>query len=93
MQKTSPTENIMRESLRQSEEKFRELAENTTDSFILSSGNKIIYVNPAFEQVYGYSRDELIRDPELLKKWIHPSDKERILNVMRTGALQVHLYL
>ncbi|HYW94647.1 MAG TPA: PAS domain S-box protein [Bacteroidales bacterium] len=73
------------DNLRLSEEKFRELAENTTDSFILSSGHKIVYVNPAFEQVYGYTREELMRDPDLQKKWIHPSDRERILDVMNTG--------
>ncbi len=72
-------------ALKKSEEKFRELAENTTDSFILSSGNKIIYVNPAFEQVYGYSREELIKDPDLQKKWIHPADKNRIIEIMSTG--------
>ncbi len=72
-------------ALKQSEEKFRELAENTTDSFVLSSGNKIIYVNPAFEQVYGFSRDELMRDPGLPRKRIYPSDQERILEVMNTG--------
>ncbi len=69
-------------ALRQSEAKFRELAENTNDSFILSSGNNIIYVNPAFEQVYGYSRDEFIRNPGLRDKWIYPPDAMRIRAVL-----------
>ncbi|MFW5819870.1 MAG: PAS domain S-box protein [Bacteroidota bacterium] len=72
--------------LKESEEKFRELAENTTDSFILRSGNKILYVNPAFEQVYGYSRKELIDNPDLFKEWIHPADRERILDVLQSES-------
>jgi len=71
-------------ALMESEEKFRELAENTNDSFILRSGKKIVYVNPAFEQVYGYTKEELHYDPELYKKWIHPLDKERILSVLKS---------
>jgi PAS domain S-box-containing protein len=71
-------------ALKESEEKFRELAENTIDSFVLRSGRTILYVNPAFEQVYGYSREELYYDPELYTKWIHPEDKERILEVLNS---------
>ena len=73
-------------ALKESEEKFRELAENTSDSFVLRSGRSIIYVNPAFEQVYGYSREELYYDPGLYTKWIHPDDKQRILDVLSSDA-------
>ncbi|MGC9344474.1 MAG: PAS domain S-box protein, partial [Bacteroidales bacterium] len=72
------------QALRESEEKFRELAENTTDAFVLRSGNKILYVNPAFEQVFGYRRKDVIRDPDLYKKWIHPADRDRIFNVLKS---------
>lgn len=72
------------QALRESEEKFRELAENTTDSFILRSGKQILYVNPAFEQVFGYKRKDLVQDPGLYEKWIHPADKERIMNVLKS---------
>ncbi len=73
-------------ALKESEEKFRELAENTTDSFILRSGKKILYVNPAFEQVYGYSRRDIFNNPDLYKEWIHPADKERILGVLQSES-------
>lgn len=72
------------QALKESEEKFRELAENTSDSFILQSGKKILYVNPAFEQVYGYTRKEIINNPDLYKKWIHPADRERIMDVLKS---------
>jgi PAS domain S-box-containing protein len=75
-------ENILIES----EAKFRELAENTLDACVLRSGRNILYINPAFEQVYGYSREELLYDSELYTKWIHPDDKERILNVLKSES-------
>ncbi len=71
-------------ALKESEEKFRELAENTTDSFVLRSGKKILYVNPAFEQVFGYSRKDLLENPDLYKDWIHPADKERIFAILQS---------
>jgi PAS domain S-box-containing protein len=66
------------EALRYSEEKFRQLAENITDSFILVDTNRIIYLNPAFEIIYGRKREELISNPEIYKEWIHPDDRTRI---------------
>ena len=39
-------------ALAESEERFRQLAENINDAFILWDGNNIIYVNPAFEQIF-----------------------------------------
>ncbi|MFW5645348.1 MAG: PAS domain S-box protein, partial [Bacteroidota bacterium] len=71
-------------ALKESEEKFRELAENTTDSFILSSGKEILYVNPAFEQVYGYSRKDILDQPYLYEQWIHPADRKRITAVLES---------
>ncbi len=63
------------------EEKFRELAENTNDSFILIDGNKVVYANPAFESVYGISREELRKNPWAYRNYIHPDDKIRIEKV------------
>jgi PAS domain S-box-containing protein len=71
-------------ALKESEEKFRELAENTTDAFVLRSGKKIIYINPAFEQVYGYSRKEVMDNPDLYRELVHPDDRERIYNVLNS---------
>ncbi len=72
-------ENILKES----EEKFRELAENTNDSFIIRSGQEILYVNPAFEKIYGL-RDELKKNPKLRFDRIHPDDKQRIEKIIES---------
>lgn len=64
------------QALRESEEKFRTLAE-TTDCAIFVWREGLIYVNPALTTITGYSRDELL----VLEAWehiIHPDDRERI---------------
>ncbi|MDY7032197.1 MAG: PAS domain S-box protein [Thermodesulfobacteriota bacterium] len=49
------------ETLRESEERFRSLAENAPDIiFTLNKEGAWTYVNPAFEEILGYSRDEVI---------------------------------
>jgi len=75
-------------ALRESEEKFRELAENTNDSFVIRSGNKILYANPAFEKIYGISRDELYKNPDIYINWIHPQDRSRIEKLLKSGEKQ-----
>ncbi|MBU0595702.1 PAS domain S-box protein, partial [Candidatus Bipolaricaulota bacterium] len=47
-------------SLRESDEKFRLLTEESPVGVFISSEMKLRYVNPAFESIFGYSRDELL---------------------------------
>ncbi|HEQ60883.1 MAG TPA: PAS domain S-box protein, partial [Firmicutes bacterium] len=49
------------EVLRQSEERFRTLAETVPVAVCISQGTRIRYVNPALERLTGYSREELYR--------------------------------
>jgi len=67
---------ITEDAIRESEEIFRQLAENTTDVFVLSGRTSILYANPAFERVYGRGVDELIANPSLLIESIYPPDKK-----------------
>jgi PAS domain S-box-containing protein len=47
--------------LQQREERFRAIAESSTDAIIASdSSGKIIYCNKAIERIYGYTADELV---------------------------------
>jgi PAS domain S-box-containing protein len=49
------------EALRESEEKFRMLAETTPTAIFLYQGEMIVYANPATERLFGYSNEELLR--------------------------------
>ncbi len=66
------------DELRESEEKFRQVAENVREVFFVStpSGDQIIYVNPAYEQVWGRTCESLYGQPESWMKAIHPDDQQ-----------------
>jgi PAS domain S-box-containing protein len=49
------------EALKESEEKFRVLAETSPTAIFLYQGEMIVYANPATERLFGYTGDELLR--------------------------------
>ncbi len=56
---------IVEENLRESEERFRQLAEHTNDVFWLTTVDcgKILYISPSYEKVWGRSCASLYNDP------------------------------
>ncbi len=64
------------EGLRESEERFRRLAENTTTAIVVFQGEKNCYVNEACEKITGYSKDELL--PMRFWELIHPDFQELV---------------
>ncbi|MFB6347418.1 MAG: PAS domain-containing protein [bacterium] len=68
------------EALRQSEERFRQLAENITEVFWITDVGKqeMIYVSPAYESVWGRSVESLYDKPQSFLDAIHPEDRERV---------------
>ncbi|MGA7828533.1 MAG: PAS domain S-box protein, partial [Geobacteraceae bacterium] len=69
------------EKLLDSEELYRQTAENIRGFLWMADGalNEILYVNPAYEEIWGRTRDSLYADP---KSWLHaahPEDLDRVL--------------
>ena len=66
----------MEDALSQSEAKFRALAESAPAAIIIVAGKDFIYVNPAFESITGFSREEALG----MRFWdlIHPDMREPI---------------
>jgi len=66
------------DDLRRSEEKFRQLAENIRETFWMmdTERNQLLYVSPAYEQVWGRTCDSLYRNPSSWMESIHPHDLE-----------------
>lgn len=63
------------EGLRQSEFKYRVVAENTFDwEFWLSPEGHYLYTSPSCERITGYSPAEFTADPLLMERIIHPED-------------------
>ncbi|MEX1139741.1 MAG: PAS domain S-box protein [Bacteroidota bacterium] len=69
-------------ALRESDEKFHQLADNITDAFWIRSPdmNKVHYISPAFERIWGRSVESLYANPEKWPEFIHPEDHERVTN-------------
>jgi PAS domain S-box-containing protein len=66
-------------AIRESEERFRQLAENTSDAFILWDNTGILYANPAFEKIFGVSIEEAMNDSSVVEKLIAEADRHRFL--------------
>ena len=64
------------QALRTSEEKFRQLAENVHEVFWMMSpsADEILYVSPAYEQVWERTCESLYQNPRGWAEAIHPDD-------------------
>ncbi|MFI4939338.1 MAG: EAL domain-containing protein [Burkholderiales bacterium] len=65
------------EELRESERRFRQLAENIHETFYLADRDftQLFYVSPTFEEIWGRSCQSLYDAPQSWKDHIHPDDK------------------
>ncbi len=67
-------------ALRASEEKFRQLAENIHQVFfVLSVKGEVLYISPAYEQIWQQSSDRLYQNPYAWLESVHPDDCSRVL--------------
>ncbi|BAY26644.1 putative sensor protein [Calothrix sp. NIES-2100] len=71
---------LIEASLRESEERFRQMAETIESVFWLADANsqKILYINPAYEQIWGRSCESLYRDFSSWIATIHPDDRQQV---------------
>jgi len=71
------------QALRESEERFRELAENINEVFWVWTavpGNaQCLYVSPAYATIWGRSCESLYSSPKSWREALHPQDKEWVL--------------
>lgn len=67
-------------ALRESELKFRQLAENVSEVFWIAdvASGRILYVSPAYEQVWGRTCASLYQDGRSFLDAVHPDDRARI---------------
>ncbi|MGA2880319.1 MAG: PAS domain S-box protein [Bryobacteraceae bacterium] len=78
------------EALRESEERFRQLAENIHDLFWIKTPDfkRVLYLSPAYQRISGRSPEERYRDPDYqpFLNTIHPEDREKMAQIMKSGA-------
>jgi PAS domain S-box-containing protein len=63
-------------SLRESEEKYKQIAENSLDGVGMIQEGKLIYLNAAFFKMFGYKKRELINKP--LTILFTPQDSKKL---------------
>ena len=86
------------EALRESEERFRELAASITEVFWLYDlrGQQIIYVSPAYEEIWGRPVELLYKNHEIWNESIYPDDRylvqKSFVRIVKTGRRENREY-
>lgn len=72
-------------SLRESESRYRLIAENAYDIISIVDRNtlRFKYISPSYDRIIGYSAEELLGED--IFKYVHPDDKARLLNIIKEG--------
>ncbi len=75
---TSRKEMLAQEKVRESEAQLRELAENLEQVLWLRTPDEILYINAAYEKIWGTPREDLYRNPDAFVEFVHADDRERL---------------
>jgi PAS domain S-box-containing protein len=75
-----PKPTAAEQALQESEERFRQLAENIEEVFWVVDAHTqtILYVSPAYEKIWGRSCEELYQSSQCWLDSIHPEDRQRV---------------
>ncbi len=78
------------QDLHESEERFRQLAENIKEVFWLTdpSKNEMLYISPAYEEIWGRTRKSLYSSPHDWVDAIHPDDRARVVEAAQTRQVR-----
>jgi two-component system, cell cycle sensor histidine kinase and response regulator CckA len=73
------------EALRESEERFRQIAEKIESVFWIADPHisQMNYVSPAYERIWGRTCESLYQQPRSFLENVHPEDRERVVRNLR----------
>jgi PAS domain S-box-containing protein len=76
-------------ALQASEERFRQLAHHIREVFWMTNPERteIIYVSPAYEEIWGKSCQSLYADPGSWLESVHPEDRKRVQGTLEFMTL------
>ena len=74
--------------IRESEQRFRELAENVREVFFSMdpATGRAQYVSPSYEELFGHSREHAYATPHAWTEGIHPDDRDQTFAADRLAA-------
>ena len=71
--------------LHESEERHRVVVERSNDGIAIVSGDRLLYVNPRYSEIFGYrNADEAVGQG--LRLMVHPEDRDRFFDIMERKA-------
>ena len=70
--------------LKSSEEKFRQMTENIEEVFwiIDPKMSQLLYISPAYQKVWGCSRESLFDNPRSWIESIHAEDRKQVIDTI-----------
>ncbi len=70
------------DKIRESEERFRQLADHSQEVFFVATASlrEMLYVSPAYEQIWGRSCESLYANPQSFIDAISPEHRERVFS-------------
>ena len=69
----------------ESEERYRVVVERSNDGIAIVSGDRLLYVNPRYSEIFGYrNADEAVGRG--LRLMVHPEDRDRFFDIMERKA-------
>jgi PAS domain S-box-containing protein len=79
---------------RDGQEQFRQLAENIPKVFWMGDAKaaRLVYVSPAYEEIWGQSCQSLYDDPRAFLNAVHPDDRAERARILEE-QLEKHLFL
>lgn len=75
---------IAEAKIRESEDKFRQLAENINLVFWLRTREELLYVSPAYEKIWGRSLESLHKKPDSYLSAVHPEDIAKVMMTLQS---------
>ena len=77
---------LAEDALRESEERFRQIAETIHEVFWITDTTKhqVLYISPAYERIWGRSCESLQTTPQNWVESIHADDRDRVLHAATT---------
>lgn len=81
---------VAEEALKETQERSRQLADNLEAVFWMRPLNErqIIYINAAYERIWGRTIDSLMERPETWLEAVHPEDREHLLQRIKRKSAE-----
>lgn len=82
------------EDAMENEKKLRDIVDNIEGVFWLRSANRVdmLYVSPAYEEIFGMSRESLYKNPSAFVDAAHPDDRDKVQKAygdfLKTGKFE-----